>query len=124
MLDVREERARHAADVDAPMLVEALVLGRDDRLLDPRRDLPALHENAALAAAQDGEDRVAVGRVDVAVDLLLRGLGEGVEAVQLLADRDDHAVGERRRPQHAHHRDESEKAKLADPAPGPARSRR
>ena len=124
VLDVREERAAHAADVDAAVLEEAPVLRRDDRLLDPRRDLVALHEHAALAAAEHGEDRVAVGRVDVAVDLLLRRLLERVEPAQLLADRDDEAVGERRGSQHAQNTDEGEKAKLADPASRPARKGR
>ena len=33
--DVGPERARHAADVDAAVLVEALVLDGDDRVLHP-----------------------------------------------------------------------------------------
>ena len=33
--DVGPERAQDAAEVDAAVLVEALVLDRDDRLLDP-----------------------------------------------------------------------------------------
>ena len=36
MRHVGPERARHAAHVDAAVLVEALVLGRDDRVLHPR----------------------------------------------------------------------------------------
>ena len=124
MLDVGEKRAAHPADVDPAVLVEAPVLRRDDRLLHPGVDPVARHEHAALATAEDGEDRVTVGRVDVAVDLLLRRLLEGIEAAQLLAHCDDHAVGERRRPEHAQHADKRDEAELADPAPGPARSRR
>ena len=81
--DVRPERARHAADVDAAVLPEALVLGGDDRLLHPRRDRRAGHEDAALRAAEDGEDRVPVAGVDVAVDLLVL-LMQRVETLQLL----------------------------------------
>src|SRR5436309_6264971 len=47
--NVSPEGAPHAAKVDAPVLVEAAVLRRDDRLFDPRRDLGALHEHPALA---------------------------------------------------------------------------
>ena len=122
--DVGPEGARHAADVDPAVLVEAAVLGRDDRLLDPRRDLAALHEYAALAAAEDGEDRVTVARVDVPVDLLPRRLCEGVEPAQLLTDRHDEAVGERRQREDTENAEKGEEAKLADPAPWPARSRR
>ena len=39
MRDVGPERPRHAAHVDAAVLVEALVLGGDDRVLHPRRDV-------------------------------------------------------------------------------------
>ena len=122
--DVGPERAPHAADVDAAMFVEALVLGRDDRLFDPRRDLVARHEHAALAPSEDRENGVAVACVDVAVDLLARRLRERVEPAQLLADRDDNPVRERREREHAQDADESEEAELADPALGSARSRR
>ena len=37
--DVLDERSRDAADVDAAVGLEALVLDRDHRLLDDRRDL-------------------------------------------------------------------------------------
>ena len=117
MADVGPERPRHAADVDAAVLVEALVLGRDDGLLHPRRDLLARDEHAALVAAEDVEDRVAVGRVDVAVDLLAL-LVERIESLELLADGHDEAVGEGGGRENAQHADEGEEAKLADPAGG------
>ncbi len=122
--DVGPERTAHAADVDSAVLVEPLVLCRDDRLLDPRRDLLAVHEHAALAAAQHRENRVAVARVDVAVHLLPRRLLERIEPGQLLADGEDQPVRERSDREDAQDADEGEKAELADPAPGPARSRR
>src|SRR5438477_5768666 len=120
VLDVREERAAHAPDVDAAVLEEALVLRRDDGLLQPRRDLAALDEHAALAAAQHRKDRVAVARVDVAVDLLSRRLLERVEPGQLLAHGQHEAEGEGGDREYAQDPDEGEKAELADPAPGPA----
>src|SRR5262249_60552440 len=49
VLDVGEQSAAHPADVDPAMLVEAPVLRRDDRLLDPRVDRSALYKHAALA---------------------------------------------------------------------------
>ena len=42
-------------EVDAVVLVEALVLDRDDRLLHDRRDLIRVEDDAALLAAQHGE---------------------------------------------------------------------
>ena len=103
-----QERAPHAADVDAAVLVEPPVLRRDDRLLDPRRDLVALHEHAALAAAKHGEDRVTVAGVDVPVDLLPRGLLERVEPGQLLADGQHETEREGRHRKDAQDTDEGE----------------
>ena len=50
---VRPEGARHAAHVDAAVLVEALVLGRDDRVLHPRVDPGRGDDDPRLLAAQD-----------------------------------------------------------------------
>src|SRR5581483_2983762 len=111
------ERARHAANVDAAVLVEALVLHRDDRLLDPGRDGVRGHEDTALRPAQHGEDRVAVAGVDVAVHLLVL-VAERVEPAQLLADREDDAVRKGRQAEEAEDGDERQKTELADPAPG------
>jgi hypothetical protein len=66
---------------------------------------------------------VAVACIDVAVELSGRLL-ERVEPAQLLTDRDDDSIGERRERKHTQDADEGEKAELADPTPGPARSRR
>ena len=121
--DIGQECAPHAAKVDAAVLVEPFVLGRDDRLLHQRRDLPARHEDAALVAAQDVENRVPVGGVDVAVDLLVL-LAQRVEPLELLPDRKDEAVRECGRREHAQHGEESEEAELPDPAPAPAGSLR
>ena len=67
---------------------------------------------------------MAVGCVDVSVDLLLRSLLEGIEPIELLSDCEHEPEGERREREHAQDADEREKAELADPAPGPARNRR
>ena len=61
-------RAREADRVDRPVLVEALVLDRDDRLLHDLRDLVGLDELAVLVRrAQDREHGVPVSGVDHAV---------------------------------------------------------
>ena len=114
--DVGPQRARHSADVDAAVLVEALVLGCDDRLLDPRRDRTRRREHAALGPAQDGEDRVAVGGVHVPVHLLVL-VPRRVEPAELLRDREDDAVRERCDGQNAEDPDQRQEAELADPAP-------
>jgi len=67
---------------------------------------------------------VTVAGVDVAVDLLLPRLREGVEPAQLLSHREDEAVGERGEREDSENADQGEEAKLADPAPAPAGSRR
>src|SRR5262249_23038110 len=56
--DVLPGRPDDPAQVDAAMLVEALVLDVDDRVLHPRRDAVPADELARSLAAQDGEDRV------------------------------------------------------------------
>ena len=55
--DVLDERARDAADVDAAVGLKALVLDRDHRLLDDRRDLRGRDDHAVLLA--DDAERVA-----------------------------------------------------------------
>ena len=57
--DVGLDRAQDAADVDAVVLVEALVLDRDDRVLQPRRDVLGVDDDARLRPAEDREDRLA-----------------------------------------------------------------
>ena len=119
MPEVGPEGATHAPDVDAAVLVEAAVLDGHDRLLDPRGDLIARDEHAALAAAEDGEDRVAVGGVDVAVHLLALRLLERIEPAQLCADGHDGAVRERRPCQNEEDGEKGEEAELPDPASAP-----
>ena len=53
--DVLPESTEDAAEVDAVVLVEALVLDRDDRLLHDRRDRLGADEDAALVAPEDRE---------------------------------------------------------------------
>ena len=67
--DVLPQRADDAVDVDAAVLVEALVLDVDDRVLHPRRDVVPADELARLLAPEHREDRVPVVGVDIAVDL-------------------------------------------------------
>ena len=55
--DVLPERAHDAAQVDTVVLVEALVLDGDDRLLHDRRDRLRRDEHAALVATEDREHR-------------------------------------------------------------------
>jgi hypothetical protein len=94
--DVLVDRTHDPAKVDAAMLVEALVLDVDDRVLHPRRDAVPADELARLLAAKHGEDGVAVVGVDVAVDRA--GLrARRVERGKLARDRDDQPGGERRR---------------------------
>src|SRR5258708_27722558 len=69
-LDVVPGRAEDPPHVDPAVLVEALVLDRDDRVLQPRRDLARGHDHPRLRPAQDLEDRVPVTRVHVRVRLL------------------------------------------------------
>ncbi len=57
VLDVVDERARDAADVDAAVGLEALVLDRDHRLLDDPRDLFGGDDHPVLLA--EHADRVA-----------------------------------------------------------------
>ena len=53
--DVLVERAADAAEVDAVVGVEALVLDRDDRVLHHRRDLALLEQDPLLVAGQAAE---------------------------------------------------------------------
>ena len=96
VLDVREQRAPDRVQVDAVVLVEALVLDRDDRLLHDRGDLIRVEDHAALLAAEHRQ-QLSVAVVDVAVvrDLLLV---RGVVLRELARDRghqSEHERGER-----------------------------
>ena len=115
VLDVGGERAPDRPQVDAAVLVEALVLDGDDRLLHDRRDLIGLQDDAALLAAEHGE-QLAVAVEDVAVvrDLLLV---RRVVLRQLARDRGHEPERERGEREQAQHRSECEEAELADAAP-------
>lgn len=108
-------RPSHGEGIDAVVLVEALVLDRDDRVLQPRRDLLRRDDDARLRAAQDGEHRVAVRRVDVGVRL--RPLPRRVELRDLGSDRGQETDGERRRAQCEENRQEGQESELADAPP-------
>jgi hypothetical protein len=63
--EVAERGAGYANPVDAGVLVEALVLGEDERVLHHFRDLRDLHERTALEP--DLGDKASVGGVDLEV---------------------------------------------------------
>src|SRR5690606_10377644 len=99
--DVAPEGARDAAQVDAVVAPEAAVLDRDVPVLDQRRDLVDLDDDAPLGGKV--RDRRAVGRVDAA-RLRWPVVAQGVDrwAVERgrAGDRRDHDDGHRDR-QHA-----------------------
>ena len=107
--------AGDAADVDAVVLEEALVLDRDDRLAHDRRDVVGADEHAALVAAQHREDALAVRRVDDAVDL--RVLRARVERRDLAGDRPHEAEGERQSRRDDEDEQQRREPTLANPAP-------
>ena len=114
---VLPDGADDAVDVDAAVLVEALVLDRDDRVLHLRRDVLRRHEDPALRPAKDREHPLArVGRVDVAVDLLLLEAG-GIEGRDLARDRRHQTERERDQAEQAEDQEEAEQAQLSDSAP-------
>jgi hypothetical protein len=103
----------HAAHVDAAVLVEAAVFGRDDRVLQPRRDLVRLDDDPRLFAAEDREDGLVVRGVHVGVRL--RALRLRVELRDLRGDSRQQPKRERRCPQEAEYGEEGEEPELADP---------
>jgi hypothetical protein len=98
------------------VLVEPLVLDGHDRVLHQRSDLLRLEQHAPFLAAEHGEDRAAVVRVDVPValgrDLVLR-----VELRDLARERCHEAEHEGDRAQQQHQPDEGQESKLANPPP-------
>ncbi len=115
--DVLPAGAKDPAEIDAVVLVEPPILDRDDRVLHQRRDLVRLEQHAALVASQDGEDRLAVVRVDVAVPLRLH-LVAGVELRDLAGERGHEAEREGGRAEQRQNPQEDEETELANPAPG------
>ncbi len=90
--DVLPQRAPDAADVDAVVLVEALILDRDDRVLHVRRDLARRDDDPALVG-----ERREVGPVDVGEQRVLRLLEllAVLELRQVGRDRHHHPEGGR-----------------------------
>ena len=114
--DVRPHGAPDATHVDTAVLVEALVLDGDDRLLHERADLVPGDEDPALRASQRRENRVVVARIDVPVDL---AVDPGrITARDLLRDRRDHPERERREAEEREDQEDEEEPKLADLATG------
>ncbi len=112
MADVGPEGASHAAHVDAAMLVEALVLDRHDRVLQPRGDPIRRDDDPRLRAPQDREHRVAVRGIDIGVRL--RPLRLRVELRDLRSDRGQKTEGEGRRAQQPENDEQGKESKLAD----------
>ena len=75
-VDVGQRGAQHAQIVDAAVLIEALVLGGEDRVLHDIRDFADRDDGAPLLAEFAEQD--AVGGEDAQRDLRLV-VGEGVE---------------------------------------------
>ena len=112
---VRPQRSADAVQVDAVVLEEALVLDRDDRLSHDRGDLLGRDEHAALLAAQDRQNALAVRGVDDGVDV--RALLGRIERRDLARDRPHEPEGERDRGQDEEHAEQRGKSALANPAP-------
>ncbi len=106
-------RAQDRASIDSVVLVEALVLDRDDRLPEQGRDLARREDDSRLRAAEDREHGLAVGCIDVRVRLKARRLRR-VERRDLRRDRRQHPVRERREPKCEQHEQEPEESELAD----------
>ena len=123
--DVLPGGAEDAAHVDAVVLVEPLVLDRDDRLLHDRRDLLRGDEHAALVAAEDREHaplaRLVRRRVDDGVDVAAR-VGR-IERPELAPDRRHQAVAERHGREREENEQERQEPRLSDPAASPRRLR-
>ena len=99
LADVLPERATDTAQVDAAVLVEPLVLDRDDRLPHQRRDIvDRLDQHAALVATEHRQHarRRGVRVVDDAVKLVRALLAPGVERRDLARDRANQTEAERR----------------------------
>ena len=103
-------------DVDAAVLVEALVLDRHDRLLDERGDVLGRDDDPRLRAAEHRQHRAAVARVDDGVLLRLL-LVVGVELGDLRRDRGEQAEREGAHPEQREHAEQREQPQLADAAP-------
>jgi len=86
-------------------------------VLHPWGDLSRLDDDPRLRAAQDREQRVTVGCVDVGVRL--RVLLGRVELGDFRRDRCEQPEGERRQAQDAEDEQEGEKSELADAPPLP-----
>jgi hypothetical protein len=103
-------------DVDAAVLEEPPVLGRDDRLLHHGRDLVRVDQDTRLRAAQHREDALPARVVDVAVLLEAVARPRRVELRQLAADPHHQPVREGHEAEQTHQEQEGEEAKLADAA--------
>ncbi len=115
LLDVLPERARDTAHVDPVVLVEALILDRDDRLPHDRRDVLGADEDATLVAPEHRKDAAPVRRVDHRVDV--GALRRGVERGNLAGHRPDEAEREGQPGGHEQDGHQRRKTTLANPAP-------
>ena len=106
--DVLVQRAADAAEVDAVVGVEALVLDRDDRVLHHRRDLALLQQDPLLVAGQAAE------RLAAAVDDDRVGRRRLLELRQVGGDGHHHPEHRRDDREQAQTRQQREDAQLAD----------
>jgi hypothetical protein len=109
--------AEDPAQVDAVVLVEALVLGCHHCVRDPRRDLLPGNDDPGLRAAEDRKHRVAVTRVDVRVRLRRPLRLRRVERAQLRVDRAHEPEHERREAERQKNEQEREQPQLANAPP-------
>ena len=112
--DVRQAGSEHALDVDAAVLVEALVLDRDRRLLHVGRDLIGVGEDPVVVVEQRADpvalvvqDHRVLGRLELLLVLELRQVGR---------DRHHHPEEGRDDREQAEARQDDQQAELLDPA--------
>ena len=110
------ERAPDRPQVDAAVLVEALVLDGDDRLLHDRGDLLGLDDDPALAAAQHGQQLAPCGR-RCSRPCAIFCWCVGVVLRDLAGDRRQHPKTNEANESKPSTAEEGEEAELADSAP-------
>ena len=111
--DVLDEGAGDAADVDAAVRVEALVLDRDHGLLGDAGDLIGGHDHAVLLA-EDADRLAEIVEQDRAAGVL--ELGEAGQRRQVRGDRDEHPEHEGDQPQQQHREHDREQPQALDGA--------
>ena len=121
--DVLDHRAADALEVDAAVLVEALVLDRDGGLLHHGRDVARVDQDPALVVGE-GRDLLAVDVVDHRV-LGVRELGAVLELREVAGDRHHDPEDPGDEGEHGQPEEDEREAQLLElgPVPRAARSR-